>query len=220
MTRRPTFGEQRWPTDAASIAQARRWADDVALQVLDWMWRSFDRLKTDQLSKVDLSQPLEQLERSLTSAHYIELAGLWAQETGGYSSISPSHEWPEMETRPTAPGKPPAYDFAFVFCENQRFAWPIEAKVVPTPRSVSEYLSDVAKFVSGIAAPLTGQGGVIAYLLSGNEVEFAGVVEGKLKLQLAVPSATVLLPRAHRVSHHKRTSAPQLQLHHLVMLCT
>lgn len=220
MTRYPSFSEQRWPKDAASIAEARRWADDVGVQVLDWMWRSFDRLKARELSKVDLSQPLEQLERSLTGAHFIELNALWAQETGGYSSITPTPEWSEMETRPAAPGKPPAYDFAFVFCANQRFVWPIEAKVVPTPRRVSEYLSDVAKFVSGVAAPLIGEGGLIAYLLRGSEVEFAGVIEGKLKQPLTTPAIAAFVSRAHRVSEHKRSSAPRLRLHHLVMLCT
>src|SRR5690348_13470 len=109
MIRRPTLGEQRWPTDAQSVAQARRWAEGVATQVLDWTWRSFDRLRNNHITKVDLTQPLEQLERSIVSMHYTELNALWAQDTGGYSSISPAHEWPEMETRPRAPGRPPAY---------------------------------------------------------------------------------------------------------------
>lgn len=219
MTHRPTFSEQRWPTDAHSVAQAHQWAGDVAAQVLDWAWRSFDRLKASHLSKVDVTQPLEQLERNLTALHFAELNMLWAQETGGYSSITPIPEWSELETRPNAPGKPPAYDFAFVYNENQRIAWPIEAKVVPTPNTLAAYMSDVVKFVSGVAAPLTGEGGVIAYLLHGPEIDFLAVLEKKLGGPLTTATAGVLICRAHRISQHKRSGAPQLRLHHLAMLC-
>jgi hypothetical protein len=219
MTRRPTLSEQHWPTDAHSTAQARQWAADAAVQVLDWTWRSFDRLKAIHLSKVDVAQPLEQLERNLAALHFVELNILWAQETGGYSSVTPILEWSELESRPAAPGKPPAYDFAFVFNENQRAAWPIEAKVVPTPNTVAAYLSDVAKFVSGVAAPLTSEGGVIAYLLSGPEVAFFAALEPKLGEPLAEAVESALSGRAHRISHHERSSAPQLRLHHLAMLC-
>ena len=219
MSRRPTISEQRWPNDPNLTVQARQWAGDVAVQVLDWTWRAFDRLKSGYLSKVDLTQPLEQVERSLTAAHYIELNALWAQETGGYSSISPVSEWSEMETRPSAPGKPPAYDFAFVWCENHRIAWPIEAKVVPGARSIAEYMTDVEKFTTGVAAPLSGEGGVIAYLLKGKEADFLAVLQSKLTASLMTPSASELAARAHRMSHHDRATAPGLRLHHLVMLC-
>lgn len=219
MTRRRTFSEERWPIDARSIAEARQWAGDVAVQVLDLIWRSFDRLKENHLAEVDLAQPLEQLERNLAALHFIELNTLWAQETGGYSSIVPIPEWPELESRPAAPGKPPAYDFAFVFTDNQRVSWPIEAKVVPTPNTLAAYMSDITKFVSGVAAPLTGEGGVIAYLLDGEELEFLVALESKLGEPLKEISASALMYRAHRVSQHERSPASQLRLHHLVMLC-
>jgi hypothetical protein len=190
------------------------------MQVLDWTWRSFDELKASHLSKVDVTQPLEQLERNLAALHFNELNLLWAKETGGYSSIRPIPEWPELQTRPAAPGRPPAYDFAFVFNENQRIAWPIEAKVVPTSNTLAAYLSDVAKFVTGAAAPLTGEGGVIAYLLQGPELDFLAALGKKLSEPLATPTAAALLCRAHRISQHEISGAPQLRLHHLVMLCT
>src|SRR6267378_1812013 len=108
MTRRPTFSELRWPMDDDSLAQAQRWAEGATTQVLDWTWRGFDRLRKEHLTEVDFGQPIEQLERDLTSKHFIQINLRWAQETDGFSSIVPHHEFPEAETRPPAPGKPPA----------------------------------------------------------------------------------------------------------------
>ena len=43
----------------------------------------------------------------------------------------------------------------------------IEAKVVCTPGSLADYLRDVNdKFISGVAAPLVGEGAMIAYTLT------------------------------------------------------
>lgn len=217
MTRRSTFSEMRWPMDAASLAQAQGWAESVSIQVLDWTWRAFDNLRATHLSQVDLDQPLEQLERDLTSKHFILINQIWAQETQGYSSVSPVHEFPENETRPAAPGKPPAYDLAFVWQENQRVTWPIEAKVLKTPAAVAEYMRDVKKFVSGTAAPLVGQGGLIAYLLTGQAAEFFAQLQ--LYLIAKLEPASAFSPRPHRTSRHHRKTAPILHLHHLVMLC-
>jgi hypothetical protein len=91
--------------DEESTAQAQRWAEDVSAQVIDWTWRGFDQLRDEHLSQVDFNQPLEQVERDLTSKHFMCINQLWAMETGGFSSISPHHEYPENETRPPAPGQ-------------------------------------------------------------------------------------------------------------------
>lgn len=216
MTRHATFSEILWPMDADSVDQAQNWAEAISTQVLDWTWRAFDLLREVYLSQVNLRQPLEQIERNLTSKHFTCLLQVWARETNGYSSVIPFHEFPENETRPPAPGKPPAYDLAFVWYENQRVAWPIEAKVVKTPNAIAEYMRDVQKFVSGTAAPLVGQGGLIAYLLTGRPGEFFA----QLELCCAAKLEPALSPRPHRTSHHNRDTAPYLRLHHLVMLCS
>ena len=122
-----------------------------------------------------------------------------------------------MATRSPAPAKPPAYDIAFVWNDNPRVAWPMEAKVVPTTETLAPYLSDTAKFTEGTAAPFVGEGAQIAYLLSGVAVDFFINLSKKLSLKLqAVPELTT---RSHRISLHIRTSAPNLRLHHMVMLC-
>ena len=218
MTRRPTFSEMRWPMDEESAAQAERWAEDVSAQVIDWTWRGFDQLREQHLNQVDFSQPLEQVERDLTSKHFICITQLWAMETGGFSSISPHHEYPENETRPPAPGRPPAYDLAFVWVENQRVAWPIQAKVVQTPKAIAAYVGDVEKFLGGTAAPLTGRGGLIAYLLAGEPAEFFDELQAHVHAKLEIVPA--FQARAHRLSHHQRNQAPPLCLHHMSMMCT
>lgn len=212
---RPTLSELRWPMDDESQRQAVEWAEGITTQVLEWTWRAFDLLGTSVLSRVDMTQPLEQLERDLTGNHFAEIQGLWARETEGESSIEPWPEYAELETRPTAPGKPPAYDIAFVWRANRRIAFPIEAKVVKTPSALADYLGDTDKFVSGIAAPLVGEGAQIAYLLKGGSSAFFTNLKSRLRRRLEPVSE--FLHRSHRVSQHKRTKSPLLHLHHLVM---
>jgi hypothetical protein len=214
---RPTASELRWPMDDESRRQAEDWAAAVSIQVLGWTWRAFDALRANVLNHVDMRQPLEQLERDLTSKHFVEIQRIFGAETEGFSSILPHHEYPENESRPGGSGKPPASDISFIWYENQRVSWPIEAKVVPTPDTLAEYLGDTKKFVDGIAAPLVGEGAQIAYLLSGKTGNFFDNLRSRL------PSPLQALPdfsdRAHRVSSHARTSVPDLQLHHMAMYC-
>lgn len=214
---RPTISELAWPMDDDSRQQAQKWASEFANQLLDWTWRAFDTLHADVLSRVDLSQPLEQMERDLTSLHFREIQRIWERETEGYSAFAPQPEWPEMATRSPAPAKPPAYDIAFVWNDNQRIAWPIEAKVVRTTGTLAEYVKDTEKFTGGVAAPFVGEGAQIAYLLTGTTDEFFSNLNAGISITLQeVPEFS---DRPHRVSFHARASAPDLRLHHMVMCC-
>ncbi|HWK49385.1 MAG TPA: hypothetical protein VNR40_05830 [Steroidobacter sp.] len=206
--------------DAQSLAQAQAWARGITAQVLDLTWRAFDRFQAEDLQKVDLQQNLEQLERDLTSSHFAHISQLWKQEDDGFSSVFPHHEFPEQESRPGGSGRPPAYDLAFVYTENRRIAWPIEAKVVHSTGELARYLSDVNKFINGKASPLTGDGGVIAYLLSGKETDLFAKLQDRLRQDLLLPiDGSPLSSRPHRISHHERNTAPLLQLHHMAMHC-
>lgn len=171
------------------------------------------------MPSVDLTQPLEQLERDLTRNHFIEIQELFKLETDGFSSFVPVPEWPEMESRTSPSAKPPAYDLAFVSLTNRRWAWPIEAKVVPSPTRLAKYLKDVDdKFVAGIAAPLVGEGAMIGYLLT---PETTLVFENLAKrLGQALEPVPEFRDRQHRVSYHPRVRAPRLRLHHMLMECT
>lgn len=218
MNRHPTFSEFAWPDDPADADLPIQWACNVATQVLDWTWRAFDAFQANHLVRVDLTQPLEQLERDLARHHFVEIQVLFASETDGYPAVVPHHEFPEMESRTSASAKPPAYDLAFVSTANQRWAWPLEAKVVPSPDRLGEYLKDVNdKFVGGVAAPLVGEGAMIAYLLT---TETTAVFENLAnRLNQRLRTVPEFRERPHRVSHHLRTTAPELRLHHLLMEC-
>jgi hypothetical protein len=218
MTRRPTFSELAWPEDPEGRIIAVRWARDSAFRILDWTWRAFDALSASHLSEIDLTQPLEQLERDLVRQHFIEIQILFNRETNGYSAIIPNHEWPEMETRTSATAKPPAYDLAFISTANRRWAWPIEAKVIPTPNTLAEYLKDVKeKFIAGIASPLIGEGAMIGYLLCNNGQAFIANLAAKLDQPL---NQIADFPnRMHRTTEHARSLCPNLTLHHMLMEC-
>ncbi len=219
MTRRQTFSEIAWPEDANNQQAATEWASNIVVQALDWTWRGFDVLHAEHLSNIDMTQPLEQLERDIVRHHYVQILTLWRQEAGGYAAFSPVHEWPEMETRSEPSAKPPSYDLGFVStAANQRWALAVEAKVLPTKGQLAEYMKDVnKKFVDGIASPLVGEGGMIGYLLcEETDAVFAGT-EKRLRQTLVSPPE--FSSRPHRTSSHERTGAPTLRLHHMLMVC-
>ena len=218
MTRRPTPSELMWPDDPADADLPIDWAASVTTQVLDWTWRAFDSLRENHLVRIDLTQPLEQVERDLARNHFLEIQLLYAAETDGYSAIIPVPEWPETEMRTSASAKPPANDFAFISTDNRRWAWPVEAKVVSSTGALAEYLKDVNdKFVGGVAAPLVGEGAMIGYLLVTDTVTVFSNLEQRLGQPLEMVPEFV--DRPHRTSQHSRTSAPDLRLHHLLMTC-
>lgn len=218
MTRNQTFSEIAWPEDPNNQQAAVEWASSIVVQALDWTWRGFDVLHAEHLSSIDMTQPLEQLERDLVRHHYVQILALWGQETDGYAAFSPVHEWPEMETRSEPSAKPPSYDMAFVStATNQRWALAVEAKVLPTKGQLSEYMKDVnKKFAGGVACPLVGEGGMIGYLLCDEtDAVFVGI-EKRLKQTLgATPE---FAGRPHRTSDHIRANAPNLRLHHMLMV--
>ncbi|SRR6266496_612929 len=217
MHRHATLSELFWAKDAESDNLAKQWAATAAVQALDLTWKGFEQLRVSRLSRIDFSQPLEQVERDLARNHCVEITSVWARETSGYSSLVPIHEYPELESRSSAPAKPPAIDLGFAHRENLRWHWSIEAKVVRDPTNLTLYMGDVHKFVSGVAAPLVGEGGLIAYLLSGKEEDLFAELEVQLGQTLAV--VTEFSARAHRASSHDRVSFPHLRLHHMAMNC-
>ena len=218
MSRRRTFSELAFAGDTQDPDLPVEWARGVAFQILKWMWQAFDQLRVGHLQRVDLTQPLDQLERDLTRNHFLDLQAVFQRETDGFPSVFPSHEWPEMETRSSSKAKPPAYDFAFVHFEHRRWAWPIEAKVLSAPGTLHEYLKDVRqKFEEGIAAPLVGEGAMIGYLITGTADEvFANL---RARLSTTLDAVAEFADRPHQSSNHQRASNPALRLHHMIMVC-
>jgi hypothetical protein len=139
MTRRPTPSQLIWPDDPGDSDLAVAWAASISVQILGWTWRAFDSLRSNHLSRIDMTLPMDQIERDLTRNHFTHINTLWAQDTEGYSSFTPHHEYPEMESLTSSAAKPPAYDLAFVATNNPRWAWPMEAKVVTSSGALTTF---------------------------------------------------------------------------------
>lgn len=219
MSQRESLSEMVWPDDPEDAQTPIEWAESMTVQVLDWVWRGFDAVRARYLSSRELSSPPpEQFERDLGERHFLEIQLLWKRETDGYPSLHPVAESPELENRSSASAKPLAYDFCFVHTENQRWKWPLEAKVLLNSRRTSEYLKDVRrKFMTGKAAPFVSEGGMIGYLLSGSAEEAFEKIGEELQQQLLLVEK--FSARSHRASLHARSTAPRLRLHHMMMNC-
>lgn len=216
MSQRRTLNSLAFPQDVTLGNLPVEWAADVSKRVLEWTWASFDRLKARTLAGIDLTVPIEQLERALTQHHYVELQILISEETDGYCSFVAVHECDEFEKLTSATAKPPSNDIGFMHRTHRRWVWPIEAKVVPTVNTLASYLTDVEKFKNGLAAPLIGEGAVIAYLLRGTSVEF---FRNLLEHVTPLDSVDGFPEDMHRCSRHDRVGIPTIRLHHLAMSC-
>ena len=216
MTGRPTPSELAWPAGPDDADLAFNWAAGVTTQVLDWTWRAFDSLQSDFLLRVDWTRSLEQVERDLVQIHFGRIQVIFAAETNGFAAFYPSHEHPEFETRFSAQAKPPAYDLAFVATANPRWIWPLEAKVVQSPKAMAEYMKDVNdKFIAGVAAPFVGEAAMVGYLM--NADADSALAEVSVRLNQPLKSVPEFDERTHRTSFHSRSPAPALRLHHMMM---
>lgn len=216
MSLRRTLNSLAFPEDASLGNLPVEWAADVSNQILQWTWLSFERLKTGPLKGIDFTVPIDQLERSITQQHYIELQIVITEGTDGFCSFILVHECDEFERLKTANSKPPANDFGFVHRVHRRWIWPIEAKVLPTPGTLRKYLGDVQKFLDGRAGPLVGEGGMIGYLLKGKTTDF---FDQLLKHINPLDELAGYPRESHRASQHDRNGAPRLRLHHMSMVC-
>jgi hypothetical protein len=214
--KRRTFNSLAFPTDADNRNLPVEWAAGASRQILDVAWKSFERLKSNRLCHIDLTQKIEQLERAITQSHYLEIHAVLNERDNGFSSFVPVHEFDEFESLTSAGAKPPSNDIGFVHISHYRWVWPIEAKIVPTVNTLAEYLTDVEKFRDGIAAPLVGEGAVIGYLLTGQPVDFFANLIKKLS---PLQDVDGFPSDRHRCSMHSRSPAPNLRLHHLAMSC-
>lgn len=132
------------------------------------------------------------------------------------------HAFREFETRLPPPAQAPEYDIAFVLLDNERIAWPVEAKVLRSDGAVAPYVADVREqYLTCRYAPFSCSGAMVAYLLEGEtDVLFANLSK-RLATDLIEPSES--RGRAHRVSHHtwqvpsNRTYPRAFACHHLAM---
>jgi hypothetical protein len=195
------------------IALAAEWMRDQADVLLSFVWLGYDRMRED-MPVVDGRD----LERSITQLLEPRIDAAMSGDEPFYIQHSPF----EQETMAQPPAQPPAYDLAFVLRADERIMWPLEAKVLETPRRLSEYERDIQEeFLKCRYAPFSGAAAMLGYLLTGSPVEALDAIAVRLNCDLKLVPA--FQDRPHRISSHHRT-VPEgksyvrnFNCHHLIL---
>ena len=201
------------PIDAAFVAGASSWLRDSEDMLLHHVWEGFD-----ELARTRPAFDGRDLERSITE----RLESCIQDRMSGYEPFTVQHGPHERETMQLPPAQPPQYDIAFVFRADSRVMWPLEAKVLETPRTLAAYVNDVnEQFLTCRYAPFSPSGAMLGYLLSGDAVDVFSGLSTRLECELEIPVRYA--ERPSRVSMHIR-SVPTGKLypkdfrcHHLIV---
>jgi hypothetical protein len=168
--------------------------------MLGAIWRAYDALLVNTTITSALANAHDDIERGVTRLLYFELDNLLT----GDEPFRLLAEASEDESRKRAPARPRAYDIAFAMRVNPRIMWALEAKVLPTPATLADYITTLKKrFLSGDYAPFVSEGVMVGYLLKGSSNDaFVGIAK-QLAARLVQPNQWKA--RAHRVSAHRRS---------------
>lgn len=218
--RRRTISEARWPDTPDFVELAQKWRSDAITVLLNLIWQGYDLYQKDVLSEIDLSQADDQLERDITQglSIYIDTS------RSGFEPFILRTEWFENEQRQPSPARQKQYDLAFIWSSppNVRIVWPLEAKVLHSEGSVSEYAKEITdNYITCRYAPFSSEAGMLAYLLKGDPKKtfdnISKSVPCLLDNHIDFPN------RDHKISNHQRIvpagkSYPSnFRCHHLVL---
>jgi hypothetical protein len=212
-----TIGESSWRDTPDFVELAKTWQPNATSILLKFIWEGYDLCSQEALSRVDISQADDQLERELT-----QIMDLYIRKRmeGGFEPFSLQHESYEMELRGTH--RPKQYDLAFVWFANPRIKYPLEVKVLRSDGSVTAYVNEITgNYLTCRYAPFSSEAGMLGYLLKGiPETAFN-------KIALAVPCILFDHPdfsgRNHKISDHDRTVPEgktypaKFRCHHLLL---
>ena len=180
--------------DRAFIALARSWMQNPARQLLGFIWLAYDSMKASP-PHVDTKD----LERSITQLLEPRMRDVMTGDEPFYVQHGPF----ERETMKAPPAQPPEYDLAFVFRADERIMWPMEAKVLETPKRVAAYVRDVKnEFLTCRYAPFSSSGAMLGYLLTGKPDDVFATIARNLGCTLEPVSEYPTKPS--RLSQHKR----------------
>lgn len=221
MRRKLTIGEARWPETQEFAAVATCWRQNASIVMLGFVWKGYDLLCSEILSKVDITLADEQLERSVT----LYLTPRIRRHMSGYEPFHVEHEVDELETRFSPEAKPPCYDIAFILTVNERIMWPLEAKILRTDGAVGPYTKEITgNFLTCRYAPFSGEGAILGYLIAGDPANVFKNIE--IKTPCYLDDHLDFGSHAHKTSEHVR-SVPAGKLypinfrcHHLIMPLT
>lgn len=208
-----TFSDTHITVDPHFVSLARSWMANPASKFLGFVWKAYDDMRCTPPA-IDCRD----LERSITQLLEPRIRNAMT----GYEPFYIQHGSFERETMKPAPAQPPEYDLAFVLIADERFMWPMEAKVLETSRRTANYVKDIEnEFLTCRYAPFSDSGAMLGFLLCGNADEaFKKISE---KLACSLEAISTILDRPNRVSRHSRNVPvgkpypPEFDCYHLML---
>lgn len=221
MRRGRTLSELAWPKTSEFTRVARRWRKDAPNVLMGYVWDAYDDLRNDVLTQVDATRATDDVERDVTE-HLHRRLERRLNAGGAFNHVAVRHAPCERESRRKPPAQPPTYDMAFELIAMPRVMWPLEAKVLKTPSSATDYVRTFrSRFMTCVYAPFSSQGSMVAYLFSGHEDDaFDAIAAG---IPCTLQDGTDHPGRAHKLSRHTRAVPPgksypaRFTCHHLVL---
>ena len=210
MAKKPTYSERLWPDTPEFNSLLSKWNSSSSVVLLTFVWKGYDIFCQEVLSNVDCSQSDEDLERNITQLFEPRIRQAMTGDEPFYLQHSPY----EQETRKKSPAQPPQYDIAFVWRSNPRIMWPLEAKVLKTETTMTEYVKEIKNnFLTCRYAPFSNEGGMLGYLLEGTPENVFKNICKKLKCKLR--HHTEFKERHHKISKHQRQVPQSKNYSHL-----
>lgn len=181
--------------DPAFVALAQAWMGNPSKQFIGLVWAGYVAMRA-ALPVIDERD----LERSITQLLEPRIRTTMSGDEPFYIQHGPY----ERETMQKPPAQPPQYDLAFVLRSDDRIMWPIEAKVMETPNTVSRYVKDIRdEFLTCRYGPFSSSGAMLGYLLAGDSAEALSAIGTALGCTLE-PLADHL-DKPASLSRHDRT---------------
>ncbi|MCA6572817.1 MAG: hypothetical protein IM537_16555 [Pseudanabaena sp. M57BS1SP1A06MG] len=211
-----TIGEARYPDTPDFVELAKMWNPAATSILLNLIWQGYDLCFQEILSKVDVLQSDDQLERELT-----QILDLYIRQgMQGFEPFILQHESYEMELRGAY--RPRQYDLAFVWFTNPKIKYPLEAKVLRLDISVNEYVNEItSNFLTCQYSPFSSQGAMLGYLLQGNTATAFKNIATSVPCTLS--DHPDFVGRDHKISDHQRvvpedkTYPDKFRCHHLLL---
>ena len=229
MLRRKTTHEARLGPPPGSAALVAMWNLSLVNNLLALVWSAYDELHSATWSQVDWTQDYDDEERSLTE----ELERAIHKASDGFLPVSIQHGSFERESRKSAPAQSPEYDIAFVWIDDARIIWPVEAKMLDSDNDTNANFGDYIKtvqdrYLTCYYAPFSNSGAMLGYLKSGDPETVTKHIAKRMGCTLEAVKYTlgsdgIISSRCHKTSDHVRVVPAgkdypaNFRLHHLIM---
>ena len=205
MARRQTISERLGPPPNSATLIAL-WDATLIDRLLSTVWEAYDDFHKATLSQIPWAEEYVNVERWI-SQHFAQAIN---RRLDGFSPVYVQHAPHEEESRSTTKdnAQPPQYDIAFIWNDNPRIMWPLEAKVLRSDRNTQTNLSDYVKtlnerLLTGKYAPFSNGAAMIGYLKSGDaETVIANIA---MFMGCTLMPCSQFPGRCHKTSDHRRT---------------